>query len=368
MQLLEDVFQGYHATIASGARVPPGNTSSDLAALRDGLPAYFAKVLRQLGRDPDDFHIYGGVGPRNFNFAKIPWVAICDGRVSSGAQYGYFVVLLFKEDLSGCYLSLNQGYTQYLEAFGTNTLALKQITRTADACAYFLNPGDQYVSGAIDLAATLPMGRGYEKGAIVSGYYPRSSSAPTDLQPGLAALLAMYDSLIDRVGPDILAFSPPISEDEFQAAVSASAETDIQEPTPGPKKPPKMQSAATGSRYRRDPNVAALAIKRAGFSCEVDRQHISFRSQRTGLNFVEAHHLFPMGAQGKFQVSLDVPENVVALCPNCHRLLHHGLRSQKRSVLKSLWKSRSSALVARGISEPVAELLNCYRKDLGDGD
>ena len=114
--------------------------------------------------------------------------------------------------------------------------------------------------------------------------------------------------------------------------------------------------------------MAALALKRADFKCEIDQQHLSFMSQRTGQNFVEAHHLFPMGAQVKFQVSLDVPENIVALCPTCHRLLHHGLRDDKKPILKSLWARRSADLASRGINHAPAELLRCYAGELGDGD
>lgn len=325
-------------------------------------------MLRQLGRDPNNYHVYGGVGPTNFNFAKIPWVAVCDTSVSSGAQYGYFIVLLFTEAMDGCFLSLNQGYTQYRESFGTNTLALKQIGRTASACAYFLNPDQRYTTGSIDLKATLPMGRGYERGAIVSRYYSRAEVTETDIRADFQTLLSMYDRLIDRVGRDIMAFSPPVSEDEFQAAAAAAAESNPPEPPPGPQTPPPLQGAATRGRYRRDPNMAGLALSNAGFRCEVDGSHASFKSERTGERFVEAHHLFPMGVQAKFQVSLDVPENIISLCPTCHRMLHHGVRAEKRPVLTKLWKQRSGGLVLRGISEPLNDLLRCYATELGDGD
>lgn len=38
-----------------------------------------------------------------------------------------------------------------------------------------------------------------------------------------------------------------------------------------------------------------------------------------GRPFLEVHHILPLGRGG-----LDVVENVIALCPNCHRKRHHG--------------------------------------------
>lgn len=368
VQSLGNVFQDYQLTRASGAKVPAGNPSPDLAAIRETIPEFFKMLLGKVGRDPEDYYVYGGVGPTNFNFARIPWVAICDRKVSSGAQYGYYIVLLFTEDLDGCFLSLNQGYTQYKDAFGTDSLALKQIARTAGACAYFLNPGAPFQAGPIDLGASLSMGRGYETGAIVSRYYAQADVSELILEEDFQVLLEMYERLVGRVGANILAFSPPVSEDEFQAAAASAASARVSEPPPGSLPPPPFEGAATGGRFRRDPNMAGLALVAAAYSCEVDQRHTTFTCQRTRQNFVEAHHLFPMGAQADFSVSLDVPENIVSLCPTCHRRLHHGLRSEVRQVLKVLWAKRRVALSARGINDSLAVLLSCYREKLVDGD
>lgn len=45
------------------------------------------------------------------NFAIIPWIAVFDRKISEKASGGYDIVYLFKEDMSGVYLSLNQGIT-----------------------------------------------------------------------------------------------------------------------------------------------------------------------------------------------------------------------------------------------------------------
>jgi hypothetical protein len=49
----------------------------------------------------------------NGQWAVIPWLSIYDRKITESAQEGYYIVYLFTADLSGVYLSLNQGYTFY---------------------------------------------------------------------------------------------------------------------------------------------------------------------------------------------------------------------------------------------------------------
>ena len=53
------------------------------------------------------------------------------------------------------------------------------------------------------------------------------------------------------------------------------------------------------------------------------------------LQFVEVHHLIPMEKQNDFEDSLDVPENIVALCPNCHRKIHLASKSEKQPMIEA---------------------------------
>jgi len=62
------------------------------------------------------------------------------------------------------------------------------------------------------------------------------------------------------------------------------------------------------------------------FTCEVDSNHRSFISKKTRENYCEGHHLVPMGKQSSYNYSLDIHANIVSLCPNCHRILHHGVK------------------------------------------
>ena len=107
-------------------------------------------------------------------------------------------------------------------------------------------------------------------------------------------------------------------------------------------------------------------MRTAGHSCEIDGSHKSFVSRKTGKQFVEAHHLLPMQYQHQFTVSLDVPENIIVLCPTCHRQLHHGVHSNNRTTLKILHEKRAPLLKERGLEIDDKTLIKFYAGEIID--
>lgn len=68
--------------------------------------------------------------------------------------------------------------------------------------------------------------------------------------------------------------------------------------------------------------------------------------------------LVPLAYSDKFNVSLDVEENLVSLCSNCHNNLHYG--KDFESLLKKLYKDRKEVLAKFGINISFEELLRIY--------
>ena len=65
-------------------------------------------------------------------------------------------------------------------------------------------------------------------------------------------------------------------------------------------------------------------------TAKIGENHATFESIH-GTQYLEAHHLIPMKAQKDFlseNINLDRLENIVALCPNCHKAVHYGTRSE----------------------------------------
>jgi hypothetical protein len=94
------------------------------------------------------------------------------------------------------------------------------------------------------------------------------------------------------------------------------------------------------TRYVRDPSLAARAIKHYKYTCQANSGHETFVSAVSGEQYVEVHHLIPISYSGKFQYSLDVPENLIVLCPNCHRAIHFASKDMKRTLLWKFYNER----------------------------
>jgi 5-methylcytosine-specific restriction enzyme A len=83
-------------------------------------------------------------------------------------------------------------------------------------------------------------------------------------------------------------------------------------------------------------------------------------SNSTGKMYVEAHHVIPMEYQDNYEFSLDVPENIVALCPNCHRKIHMAHASEIKNMLNKLFIMRETDLQSRGIAISLENLAKMH--------
>ena len=100
------------------------------------------------------------------------------------------------------------------------------------------------------------------------------------------------------------------------------------------------------SYFVRDPQVVADALWLANGVCqgcgaeclEYGKETKVFKRSDESI-FLEVHHITPLSEGG-----LDMLENACALCPTCHRLLHHGKIEDKEKILKNIKKSRIKKL------------------------
>lgn len=112
--------------------------------------------------------------------------------------------------------------------------------------------------------------------------------------------------------------------------------------------------------YPRDPKISGYAINQSGFQCEYDCSHKSFVSKQTGKKYLETHHLIPLSNHSKYNISLDIPENIVALCSDCHNCVHYGKDSDK--ILTKLYNDKIKELNSVGIEIDLKELLKMYKE------
>lgn len=306
-----------------------------------------------------DYLIVGSIGKGLMS--ETPWIGLFDTEVTKSAQTGYYVVYLFTSDLKGVYLSLGIGWTQYENAYGIKTGKIR-IKENAKKARVVLRGILDYSTREIDLKASGQLTKGYEQGNICSKYYS-IDSLPEDsvLIDDLRNFIGLYKELKGLVGKDILQIDSVASEDEYQEAIQKSSPPDLpQGPIP---RSSQILQGASAARWSRKPAVARVSLDLASYKCEFEFSHETFISDVSGVPFMEAHHLVPMSYQGEFQHSLDVPENIVSLCPNCHRAIHHASLNIRNEIIDRLFNLRRDKLVERGILIDIATLLKCYRAD-----
>ncbi len=91
------------------------------------------------------------------------------------------------------------------------------------------------------------------------------------------------------------------------------------------------------TEYKRNPDIVVLALRNAKGRCEICGSLAPFLRASDGTPYLEVHHRVPLSDGGE-----DSLENVVAICPNCHREIHHGCESEKHRMLKRRSTSENS--------------------------
>ena len=357
--LFAAVFDNYSATRAKLGGKATLIGSPDQAAILNEIPARIEKYLS----DRKLAHLYkvkGSIG--NGNIARVPWVGIFRKEITENAENGYYIVLLFSENMSSCYLSLNQGITAVEQRY-TKNYALKKMEEAANHAWSYLEPSPELWRGKIPLASTGDLGRAYEAAAIASYQYLRTDPPSDELFfQNLESLLVHYNRLFLTFKKNLHALFT-VSEGDFQQVVmekAAQLNNTVQDKNfafPSPTVNP------ISKKYTRSPIVAATAIHAAQFLCEIDSSHWTFTSKAKKQRYVEAHHLIPISQQQNFNSSLDIVDNIVSLCATCHRLLHYGAETERKSILMSLFKRRKQRLYEQDLKIEPNHFLRLYASE-----
>jgi hypothetical protein len=129
---------------------------------------------------------------------------------------------------------------------------------------------------------------------------------------------------------------------------------------PGKIPRPNPKRLGSSEKYTTNPRRAKNALEKADFKCELNPDHHTFINKKSGNPYMEAHHLIPMSKQGIFEFDIDVPENILCLCPTCHRKMHHSQDTDKKEILAKSFKDRKSDMEVRGIVLDINMLLGMY--------
>jgi len=263
------------------------------------------EALSEIIIEKERYLIKGSAGAGNWSIT--PWIAIFDILVTNSAQSGYYPVFLFRDDMSGFYLSLNQGVTEIKGKYKREAKHVLKL-KAEDFRAQLSFIPNQFNKNEISLrklsTTKSPYPGLYEAGNIIAKYYS-AYDIPDDaqLKADVMAMLKLYEIL---------------SYNEGLPTTQAEIEND-EEHYKGVE---DLRKFRFHKRIERNAQLAKKVKKVQGYTCKACLINFEKVYGELGCKFIEAHHLKPVSELDKDKVELDVRKDFTVLCSNCHSMIH----------------------------------------------
>jgi 5-methylcytosine-specific restriction protein A len=282
--------------------------------------------ISKLINNDERYLVEGSVGLGNW--ASVPWIAIFDRLVTTSAQNGYYPVFLFKEDMSGFYLSLGVGVTNIRLEF-KRIKKIEEVLRiqTTNILAKIEHIPDMFSPNTINPiklrsnnSKNTSLAKYYEDGCVISKYYS-ATSLPTELE-----LKLDIQNILD------------VYNDITYNTLSDSVDNVIEQIKDFPKfiGTEKIKEVKQHLRIERNQRLIKEVKKRKGYDCECCGMNFEKQYGEIGKNFIEAHHKQPIHTLTGDVVELDAEKDFYVLCSNCHRMIHKLADPSKIESLKLL--------------------------------
>jgi len=133
------------------------------------------------------------------NWSAVPWIAFLDSRETNTTQKGIYAVFLFPKDMSGVYITFNQGVTEPINQHGTinGRRILRENAEKLRSDFNFLFQNGFCLDNNIDLRVSQGLGRNYQVSTIAYKLYERTN-IPDDksIIDDIETVLTVYDLYI----------------------------------------------------------------------------------------------------------------------------------------------------------------------------
>ena len=184
-------------------------------------------------------------------WAKVPWIALMNRRVTTSTQTGVYIAILIAEDLSTVYITLNQGMTDLVEEFGQKAASRTLVERSIAYQAQVSELEDLgfVVGNDVDLKTESWRPKNYEASTIAYAKFD-VGGLPTDerLEELLDSLLRAYDRIVEE---------PKVPEDD-----KTPAPVILAEPTQAEEQPYGVDDAMSGLFLAKEEFERILSIWR----------------------------------------------------------------------------------------------------------
>jgi len=252
----------------------------------------FPREIEKLITDKTRYKTIGS--PGKGNWTDCPWIAILDTLITESPQKGYYPVFLFKSDMSGVYLSLNQGVTDVIENYKRDAKGVLKL-RAEDFRAKLSFEASEFIT-KIDLKSNTRNAKHYQAGNIIAKYYSKSNlPEPSILKSDINKFLEFYENL----------------------AYSDSSFSDHTE-----SKHFETKQIRLHWRIERNTSLSKKVKNKKGYICEACGMNFKEKYGELGEKFIEAHHLKPISDLGIGRFQVDLENDFAVLCSNCHSMIH----------------------------------------------
>lgn len=85
----------------------------------------------------------------------------------------------------------------------------------------------------------------------------------------------------------------------------------------------------------RDRSIIQEVLNESHCTCFFNDIHESFKNFNR-YDHVEAHHIIPVNLNDSFDEELDCKENLIVLCPHCHKAIHYATNECKEELLQTI--------------------------------
>ena len=110
--------------------------------------------------------------------------------------------------------------------------------------------------------------------------------------------------------------------------------------------------------YPRNAELVDKVLKISKYECQINQKHKTFIDRRTNQSYMEVHHIIPLRWSKKLDVDLDIIENMICLCPRCHRAVHYSSEATMRKLLYTILSIKDSDLSVIDKDINIEKLLN----------
>lgn len=109
-------------------------------------------------------------------------------------------------------------------------------------------------------------------------------------------------------------------------------------------------------------SLTKLAKLKSNYKCDLEDTEMCkyFTAKSTNKNYLEIHHYIPREFANDFDDTIEVLENYVALCPNCHRKIHLAVDTERKHMINILYNKRQQALAKRNLNIDLKTIYSYY--------